>query len=36
MLSECRRGLFLEMEVGVGRVGGSKMAIKIPVRYPKG
>lgn len=36
MLSECRRDLFLEIEVGVGRVGGSEMAIKIPILYPKG
>lgn len=36
MLSECRRDLFLEIEVGVGRVGGSEMAVKIPILYPKG
>jgi len=36
MLSERRRGLFLEIEVGVGRMGGTEMAIEIPVRYPKG
>lgn len=36
MLPKCRRDLFLEIEVGVGRVGGSEMAIKIPILYPKG
>lgn len=36
MLSKCRRDLFLEVEVGLGRVGGSEMAIKIPILYPKG